>query len=188
MNASQRFAAQRFTSRHNATHPKAVTRLSSDEPNVDTWLLYQRLLEAQPGETVTYPELAQLVGRPVSGSDGNLRTAIERALQIDDAVFGCVVGIGYRRLTDSDIVRNGTRDTDSIRRRARRAGQKLTKIQDFEALDPRERVEHNARLAILAAIGQMTQPASIKAVEDEVGEERRELPFAETIAAFQRMK
>lgn len=160
----------------------------SFELSVDTRFLYERLVRTPVGATVTYRELGDEIGRAVDGSDGNLASALRRAFQIDGLVFANVPKLGYRRLTDAEIVKSATRDVEAVRRRARRAGKKLTKVQDFSAMTQQERTEHNAHLSIFAAITQMTKPNAVRVVESRVASTGRELPFAETIEAFRRGK
>lgn len=163
-----------------------MTARPTFELSIDTKLLYERLIAAAPGETVTYAQLGKEVSRTLNGGDPYLQSALARAFKADDAVFDNVRGVGYRRLNDTEIVKLSNRDTDLIRRRSRKAADKLTKVQDFTSLPQQQRVEHNARLSIFAAIASMTKSSSVKKIEAAATAAGRELPFAETIAAFSR--
>lgn len=154
------------------------------ELSADTRFLYEILSNTRPGEQVTYQQLGAAVARPIVGGDPHLQSALARTFRDDGAVFDNIRGIGYRRLTDAEIVQVSARDLDRLRRRSRRYAEKLTKVEHFEALPQQRRVEHNARLSIFSAIVSLTKARATKRVEDLVTVTGRELPFAETLAAF----
>lgn len=150
----------------------------------DTRLLYQELTKVKVGEEITYTALAKEMGREIKGSDPYLQSAIRRAFHLDGAVFDNIRGVGYRRLNDQEIVAASAGDTDALRRKARRSAKRLTAIEDFTALPPEARIEHNARLSIFGAIVSMTKQAAIEGVRTQVSSAGHELPFAKTLEAF----
>ena len=156
------------------------------EISIDTKLLYDELIASKAGDVVTYQQLGKAVSRVVTGGDPYLQSALHRAFKNDDAVFDNVRSVGYRRLTDAEIVKLSTKDTDTIRRRSRRAGEKLTKVVDFSALPLQQRIEHNARLSIFSAIAAMTKPSSVKKIETHAAVVDKQLALAETLEAFKR--
>ena len=156
------------------------------ELSIDTKLLYEELLRVEPGANITYKTLSDCLGRSVEGATSSLQSAIKRTLKRDGIVFSNIFGLGYRRLTDAEIVKDSFRDIAGMRRRARRAGDKLTKVQDFQSLTQQEQISHNARLSVFSAIAQMSKGKAVEKIEQAVSESKRELPFAETLAAFRK--
>lgn len=154
------------------------------EMSADSRLLYQRLRRAAVDEVVTYTELSAEIHRPVSGATPALRTAIDAARRDDDIVFAAVRGIGMKRLNDVDIVDQSTADAVAIRRRAKRAAVKLTKVSDYSALPAGKQLEHTARLSIFAAIAEISSDKSIRKVAAAAGGRAGELPISETLRAF----
>lgn len=146
-------------------------------------LLTQELAAVPVGETVTYERMSEIVGAPIRNNPTALRTALRRALRDHDAVFGCVRGVGYKRLDDLEIVKEGTADADRIRRAANRSLERQFKV-DFGKLPASEQARFSAQTAVLGAVRMMTKAASIAKVEAKVGPGRPDLPTAETLRLF----
>lgn len=152
----------------------------------DTRLLYAALVAVKPGEEITYAALSKDMGRPIGGGDPYLQSALRRAFAMDGAVFDNVRGVGYRRLQDPEIVASSIGDTDTLRRRAKRAARKLGAVTNYTDLPADTKVEYNARLSVFGAIAAMTSQKAIEGVKESVGASGRELPFAKTLEAFRR--
>lgn len=152
--------------------------------SADARLLYQRLIRVPVDGTVTYADLLAEISRPVSGAFGALHTAVRRVRRDHDMVFAAVRGVGLHRLTDLEIVGAAAADGRSLRRRARVAAEKLTKVQDYAALPPRAQIEHTARLSIFAAIAEMSTDKAVDKVIAVASGRSGELPIAATLAAF----
>lgn len=164
------------------------------EISADTRLLYQVLARVQPGQTVSYARLSEAVGYAVSGSTTHLQSALRMATTNDEAVFDNIRGEGYRRLTDEEIISAATRDTDSLRRKARRAARKLATVSDFSAMPPEAHRAQRAAFALRrhhghdqakghrpvarerAGSGQRTAPAQDARRLPEARGERRLMP------------
>lgn len=159
-----------------------------EKPNfqmsVDARLLYQELRKAKPGDTVKYADLEATVSRPLNAIRGALGTALRRALRDDGMVFACVRRIGYMRCDDEGIVDNASADTAYIRRSARRAAERLTKVENFAALPAAKQLEHTARLSVVSAIATMTRETSVAKVKAAAQGRSTELPLSETVKAF----
>ena len=156
------------------------------ELSIDTKLLYEALIKIATGEEITYAELGKVISSFDEGSTPCLQSAIRRALKHDGIVFANIRSVGYRRLTDTEIVKNSARDITGVRRRARRAGENLTKIHDFRNLSAQDQVAHNARLSVFSAIALMSRGSAYNKIEQAVSRTKHELPFAETLAAFKK--
>lgn len=158
----------------------------SFEIAVDTRLLHQTLSKAKPGDEISYAKLSEAVGYPVAGDNAHLQSAIRRCFSNDEMVFDNIRGVGYRRLTDEEIVSAATRDTDALRRRSRKAAKRLASVTTVDSMAPEKRVEHNARLSLFAAITAMTKPKAIDQLKANVSAFGNELPFAKTLEAFRK--
>jgi hypothetical protein len=160
----------------------------SDRPDfnrsADTRFIIQKLRPLRVGEQISYAELAAAVSRPVGEIDGSLASARRALLREDSMVFGTVRGVGLRRLSDTDIVRTSAAVTKRIRRAARRGVRVLAAVNDFSALPRDDQMRHSASVSVLAAIAEMTTDKSLRKIESVTKEAVRELPFAQTLAAF----
>lgn len=154
------------------------------EMSIDTRALYDLLLKADPGQTVTFVEMTNLLGRDVAGVFPNLQSALRRVENLDGIVFGNVRGIGYKRLNDIEIIQTSEREIVAIRRRARKAGRRVTKIENFDALPNEEKIRHNMSLSLFGAINSMTKPKQVRKLEEAVSSAAKELPIGRTLEVF----
>lgn len=161
-----------------------MTTRPTFEVHVDTRLLHQALVAVQPGETITYETLAAAVGRDVEGADSNLQSALRRALRDEGFVFSNIAKVGYQRLTDEQIVTNSPNDLVHIRRKAKRASEKLFKVADLAKLPTQKQSAFNTSASLFGAIAAFLTPRGIKAVEAGVTVKGGELPVAETVRLF----
>jgi DNA-binding winged helix-turn-helix (wHTH) protein len=150
----------------------------------DARLIYQRLRQAAPGEVVKHGDVEAAVSRPLSAIRGSLATALRRVLKDDGMVFANIRGVGYLRCQDEAIVDQASADTAHIRRAAKRAGERLTKVADYAALPPAKQLEHTTRLSVVAAICDMTRENAISKVRAAAQGRSGQLPLVETIRAF----
>lgn len=153
------------------------------EISADTRLLYQRLIEAGIGNTVTYADLSAAISRPVQGADPNLQSALRRAFREDGMVFDCVRKIGYRRLNDAEIVRSSGNDVSRLRRLTKRKARKLF-TADFDKLSNEERIAHNTNASVFGAVAVALSKRSVEAVSKAVSSAGKELPVADTLRLF----
>lgn len=154
------------------------------EMSIDTRITYDLLMKAAIGETVTYAAIAKELGRPVSGAEPHLQSALHRCLSNDNRVFANVSRVGYKRLGDVEIVATGERETEMLRRRAKRAGKRLTCVENFDGLPNDMKVKHNTYLSMFGAISAMTKTGAVKKLEGEVFRAQAALPLAKTLEAF----
>ena len=153
--------------------------------SIDTRQLYERLKQASVGETVTYQELSEIVGRDVRGrAYSNLLSARRRCMRQDAIVFGTVQKVGLQRLDDGGVVGTAEGAMSRIRRQARRAGITLSCVRDFDALPIEAQTKHNAAMSLLAVVSRITQNSAMKQLEKHVGETKKELPLTKTLEFF----
>lgn len=159
----------------------------SEQTSIDVQMIYDRLHKANTGDTVSYADLTELIGRDVQD---RARYILLRALDLlrrdHNYVFGTVRRVGVKRLADGEIVGSAASDVASIRRKARKAASKLTCVADYDALTPDERIRHNATVSLFGAIATMTKRPEMKRLETAVEATGRTLPLARTLEAFTR--
>ena len=155
------------------------------EISIDTRMIYDRLKKSRVGDVVTYEELTKLVGRDVTdGAHGNLYSARRRLLREDQIVFDTVRKIGLQRLGDTEIVEASEADLARIRRAAKRAGRKLTCVQNFAGLQETHQTKHNAAMSLFAAVATITKQSQVRKIEAKIGKTEAVLPLAKTLAMF----
>jgi hypothetical protein len=154
------------------------------EMSTETRRLYEMLLATGIGELITYARLSAELGRTIGGGDHHLQAARNRALKLDGAVFQNLPRIGYRRLNDEQIVATAPETRLRLRREIRRGARIMACVSEFDRLPNRAKIEHNAQLSILGALGAALKPEAVKRVEDGVRRVQKSLPVAETLQAF----
>lgn len=153
--------------------------------SLDSQMLYDRLAEAKPGETISYAELTDLIGRDVqTEAYGCLATARRKARNHNRKVFGTLAKVGLKCLEDAEIVDSGYRSLTTVKRRARDGLKKLICLQDYNGLADHMKVKHNAVAAILMVANRMTTPKKVAALETVVSEKMQKLTFTQTLEFF----
>ena len=150
--------------------------------SADTKLLYRTLLSVKVGQLLSFATISKTIGVKVDGSFRALQSARRKALNHDGIVFGAVVGVGIRRLTDVEIVDSVASDRRYIRNKARRSAIKLLTV-DYSKLSKKSKVEYIAALSIFGAMTRLTDERNVLKVESYVGDQ--ELPLVETVAAIE---
>ena len=98
-----------------------ATRKTILELSIESRLVYNRLLEAEPGSIITYKELSTLIGSNVqNGSRFALTTACRKLMNDDRRVYKSVRNIGIKRLDNEAIVAAGDSMIKKIRKAATR--------------------------------------------------------------------
>jgi hypothetical protein len=164
-----------------------MEKKSIPERSVDTQFLLERLLETDPGETITYEELTDLIGRDVRpGGDAypNLFSARRIAQHDHRIVFEAVRKVGIVRLRDDAIVRTAPGSIQRARRAALRGSKVLACVEDFDNLSDKDKLQHNTALSVLGVIAHFAKPKSVKTVAAAVSDAKTRLPVARTIAHF----
>lgn len=160
-----------------------MTKKPDFERSIDTRLLLQRLVETKQSEVVPYTELSEAISRPVSGGTSNLQSALRIAFNDYGMVFSPIRGVGYRRLTDGEIVEASGNDVTRIRRASKRAARKLFQ-SEFSRLSNEDKIKHNTHASIFGAVSAAISKKTVTAIEKAVTKAGRELPVAETLKLF----
>lgn len=128
-------------------NPRMLFKLSAET------IAVAKLFEAaRVGDVVTYEDMRkQLVG---DVTHERLRSAAASAVRMhlrdNGAVFSAVPNVGYRRLSDVEIVESSDGDAIAIRRKAERSMVKLAKANP-ETLNVEQQGRMSARLTCFAA-------------------------------------
>lgn len=162
--------------------------MKSEKPKfelaIDTRLIYQRLTQVEEGELVSYAQLGETVSRTLAGADYHVQSALRRAARDDNMLFDNVMGVGYRRMTPSEIVAASDNDVSGIRKKAKRATEKLFKVGDFSKLTTEEKLKHATSASVFGAIAASLTKKGIASVEGAVRTHGHEIPVAETLRLF----
>ncbi len=135
----------------------------------DVYVIRDLFAQAEIGETISFQQIADLLGRAV---DGSMYGAIHQAKILlekeDRMVFGNIRNVGYKRLTDPEIIESFEVDRRRLRRKAQRAARRLTNVNDYSTLSPENKIIHQAGLGVLAAVARVTAPKMLENVKDTV--------------------
>jgi hypothetical protein len=151
--------------------------------SADARLLISHLRDAAVGQEFTYEDLSKVISRPVDGGSSALQTAMRRLLRDKDMVFATIRGKAIKRLDDKGIVDEGASAADSIRRKARRSFERMSKA-DFSALPREYQSRFSAHTSIMATLAHMTSGVQIAKLERDMPSGKRELPIADTLRMF----
>ena len=132
----------------------------------DTIAIEARLRQLSVGETITWEELAAAIGCDCSpGSEGYSRLASARnSLLNDRIVIGCIIGVGLKYLSDSDIAEVSGKEVKKVRRASRKSLKKLASVREFDELSPDQKRQHLVASAQLGAVHEFSKPAAQKKI------------------------
>ena len=147
----------------------------------DTRLLYQYLSKAKIGDIFSYEAMGKTIGREISGAFPALYSARRKLQQDNNFIFGAIRGVGYKRLSDDEVVDSASSDRKRLSNGSKRAVKKLMRVQDYDGLSPKKKAEHAAAMSVFTAVAAMTNEKAIKRIEGVV--KGRELPLIETVLA-----
>lgn len=153
------------------------------EINIETQLLYDRLVTAEVDEVITYAELSRIAGYVVQERRGSLYTARKMALRDNNMVFDTVMNEGVRLLDDTRVVNSGAAPMKRIGNITRNAARRLTAV-DFEGLSNEDRVKHNSLLSVYGAIRHFSKPRSLRRIESRVQQDYQRLSLLNTLREF----
>jgi hypothetical protein len=153
--------------------------------SLDARMLYERLQKTGVGDVIEYEELTSVIGKDVrNGARRFLDTARNRALNSDHMVFGTIIGVGIKRLSDVDIVSTGEYTRRRIRRMSGRAIKTLTAVRDFNSLPNDAKIRHNTFVSLYSAISHASSNPSVKRIEAQVSESNSKLALIRTLEAL----
>ncbi|MGB1012799.1 MAG: hypothetical protein ACPG4T_01600 [Nannocystaceae bacterium] len=139
--------------------------------------------ELEVGGVVSYEALERAGGRSLNEMRGAITTARRRLLKNEQRVFACIRGEGYKRLSDSEIVKSGQKYIDRSRRTARKCAAE-TMAADFDKLTDAEKVKHNAQMAMALAISELSTTKSRRRLEAAVEDAAKMPTIADTLKHF----
>ena len=153
------------------------------EASISTRLLYARLVKSEIGEKITYGELTDIVGEPVSGGSFFLRTA-RRMVQREHGIeYDVIWGKGIIRLDSSGMVTRAGRARTEIRRKAKRAVTVLSNVV-FEELPPDQKVTFNASMTLYELFRRSAREREFIKLENRVKETGEMIPASKLLAHF----
>ena len=145
--------------------------------SVDTDSLVRVMKEIKMGETITYSEMSNVIGRNVLARRWTITSAINKLRNEYGIVFEVISKVGYKRLDSIGIVQTGSLAIKKIRSAAK-VGMKKLSCVDFQSLDVQKQVEHNAKYTVLALVQESTTKKSISKIENKVGNSNDIIPAA----------
>ena len=167
---------------------EVVRRYPPSHMCADTIRVLHVLEEMEQGTELSYAELEKRCGFSVrAGRHGydNYRTARLALLRERGYDFAPVVGVGIRRLTDSEMVDKCGRKLPSVRRTIKREQTKLASVVT-EKLTPEELRSRNTLATIYAFIRNGTNAKSMVRIGAKTAEEKSQLSIEATIDLFKR--
>lgn len=155
--------------------------------SIDAQVLLNRLKQAQPGETIQYSELTELIKRNVQIQPGYgaCLTARNRLMRDEGMIFSPVFDQGLKRLTEEEIASSGGRGIVRIKRIASREKMKLhCGIRNFESLSNAAKIAHNTAASIYGLMQMFSKTKTITKIETAVIAQNGKLPSAKMLEMF----
>ena len=135
----------------------------------DIYVVRDLLAQANIGDTITFHQIADALDRPMDSSAyGAIHQAKILLEKEDGMVFGNIRGVGYKRLTDPEIIESFEVDRRRLRRWAQRAARRLTNVNDYSNLSPEHKITHQAGLGVLAAVARVMAPKMLDNVKETI--------------------
>ena len=158
--------------------------------------LFDRTIETQAAievmrivnrdDIITYEVLEKEVGcNPQHGGRGYVNSARRYLQREHGMVFVAVPNVGYKRLTDTEIVKSSPEALTKSRRASRRAAQRLTCVE-YDELSKEDKVAHQVHLSLFGAIQAISKADASKKLTSQVAETMRSLPLNQTLEAFKK--
>ena len=158
--------------------------------------LFDRAIETQAaievmrpigrGEIATYGALEKEMGcNPQAGGRSNVNSARRYLQREHGMVFVAVPNVGYKRLTDTEILTSSPEALTKSGRASRRATQRLTCVE-YDDLSKDDKVSHQVHLSLFGAIQAISKADSAKKLTAHVQETMRSLPLNQTLEAFKK--
>ena len=155
--------------------------------SIDSHLLYDRIIQAIPGDTISYEELSGIIGRDVQTDAYNsLFTARNKARSVNRKAFGVIPNVGLKCLEDDEIVGAGHKALEKVRGRARNGFKTLICLKDYAGLPEPLKIKHNATATLLMMVNRVTKPKAITAIEGIIAEKMEKLTFTQTLEFFEK--
>jgi hypothetical protein len=135
----------------------------------DVFIIRELFSQASIGETITFNQIEYALDRPMDdGAYASIHQAKILLEKEDLMVFGNIRSVGYKRLTDTEIIEAFEVDRRRLRTRAQRAARRLTNVNNYSNLSPEHKITHQAGLGVLAAVARVTSPRILESVKETV--------------------
>lgn len=95
-------------------------------------------------------------------------------------VMDSVRTIGFKRLSDGEIIGLGHGYSRKIRRASRLACNKISRV-NYDELSNEKKIAHNTYMSVLGAVSVITQPSKIKTIERAVEKAHSKIEIGETL-------
>ena len=159
-------------------------RRTPAELSIDTKLLYETLITVEPGKTIEYSVLTDVIKRDVQDSArGNLQSARRMARREHRIVFDVVRCVGLKRLVDSEIHTMGERSRRHIQHTVRDCMKTLA-CADQSKLSDSEKKELYAAMSYHGAMVLASRPKVLTNVKEAIS--NGILPSAETMKLLEK--
>ncbi len=143
-----------------------------------------RLIER--GDIATYLALEKQMGcSPQKGGRSNVNSARRYLQREHGMVFVAVPNVGYKRLTDTEIVKSSPEALTKSRRASRRAAHRLTCVE-YDVLSKGDKVSHQVHLSLFGAIQAISKADAAKKLTVQVTATMRSLPLNVTLESFKK--
>jgi len=160
---------------------KEAGKKTIGEMSVDARLLLQELTKASIGQTVTYEQLQEVIGRDVRRGGGYAAlAAARRAALRERIVFGTISKVGIKRLDDAEITRTVSGSVHKISRRVR-STIRLQDCANYEKLSKQQQASYNTNLSQLSVIGHIASAPTTKKLESKIAQLGKSLPLAKML-------
>lgn len=157
-----------------------VTRKSITNISAEAVKISEIMGKMQPGDIIEYKELSSFVGFDVTKDRGPLYTAMKLLKRERKMVFDVVIGKGFTRLADSDIVATHDRTIRRIRRTAKR-GARTVACANYDALSREDQTKFNMSLTTLGTIAFLGRADTQKKIADKAQEKGFKLTPSEAM-------
>lgn len=139
------------------TNPEINPPKTIGQASAETDLLIKYLENAEAGKVVTYQEMNEACKADVQANPTHLTTA-RRTLLKRRIAFGTIIGIGVKRLSDTEVPDEARSKQDRARRLAKK-GMAILDCGDLTKMDPETRVK---AITTRTVLGFMTGAGSRK--------------------------
>ena len=150
--------------------------------SADSKTLASVLNECEVGDVITYDVLNKSIGRDVRSDAKSAMICARKLVQRESQmVFDAVASIGFKRLSDDEIVDLSDKTRDQLRRATRRTVVKLHCVS-YEEMSKEKQTKHNTALSMFGVIGELATEKSIARLQRAV-ESTQSLPTAKAALA-----
>ena len=150
----------------------------------ETRIVENVLAEAAIGQIVSYEQLSRAIGSLILKRRYIIDSAKGSLLKTNKMVFGCVRGVGLRRLNDEQVIDSIDCDNARVGKIARKSISKLATV-NFSSLPEDAKRKHVVVSAQVGAIRMFTTPKARNLIESRViADSGRTLSIGDTLSLF----